>query len=508
MRKTWKKLTFEALLLLCLPLAFTGCGGGGGSSAGTGTLAGGTTIISGIATKGPIKGASVAVFQLLVSGARGTLLGQGTSGAGGAYAIAIPTLQASGPLLITVTGNALASYTSESKGADVPFGATESFNAVVESGSANRKITVSPLTEEAFQKLPQILAASPGPASSAKLANAVLAANARIGSLYNVADILADPAGDIVERTVLLILDQMVEDSKASGVITNTSAVMTLLRQGLTDITQPAYQAYLQVFNTAADKVKLANPGLIASIVDALKIRASAPPVEPDFTDVTPPSTPVGLAATTFAIDASTSSVVLSWSPATDNIAVTGYQVFRNGSRIATVTSPGFTDIPVTSNVTFSYTVLAFDAVGNRSPASAPLLVTPNQASLNVIINGQISSDILGLPAGDVVAPSAPTNLNASTTALTATTSSVVLNWGASTDNLAVTGYEVFRNGVKIGTVATPGFLDPSVTSNVTFTYFVLAFDAAGNRSTASNQLQVTPNQASLGVIVNGQITP
>jgi len=500
------KHIFKVLLLLCLSLAGTGCGGGGGGAAGGGG-GGDTTIISGIAMKGPIKGALVRVFQLSAAGVRGDLLGSGTSGNDGSYAVPIPTAQASGPLLITVSGQAGAVYTSESKGADVPFGTAESFNAVVDKVMPNQKIIVSPLSEAAFQKMPQILAGKPGAVSAEKIASSILAANARIGSLFGITNILADPAGDTTYRAALLIIDQMIEDSKAVGQ-TDSSGVMFVINQAFADVGQAPYQIYLQTLNSAADKVRAANPGPIATAVDAIKALAANPPAELDLTDVTPPSTPTGLSASTFAIDATTSAVVLSWSPSTDNQGVAGYEVFRDGVRIALVTTPGFTDTPVTSSVTYTYVIVAFDVVGNLSSASNPLSVTPNQASLNVTFNGQLSDDILGLPKNDIFPPSAPTGLVASTSAISATNSSVALSWNAATDNVAVTGYEVFRNGAKIATVTTPGYLDPSVTSAVTVTYFILAFDAAGNRSIASNQLPVTPNQASLGVTVNGQVNP
>ncbi|HBA89478.1 MAG TPA: hypothetical protein DCZ75_16275, partial [Geobacter sp.] len=242
----------------------------------------------------------------------------------------------------------------------------------------------------AFQKLPQILAATPGPDSAAKLAGAIVAANARIGSLFNVSDILADPAGDPTYRTALLIIDQMIVDSRASGAVTDTSGVMTLLNNAFADVSQPGYQTYLQALNSAADKVEIANPGLVASIAVGITDLAANPPAEPDFTDTTPPTAPAGLSATTSALTATTSSIVISWSPSTDNTAVAGYDLFRDGNKIATVTAPGYTDPSLTSGVTYSYVVIAFDAVGNRSTASTPLSVTPSPAPLEVTIGGQV----------------------------------------------------------------------------------------------------------------------
>lgn len=385
MNITWRKLILNSLLLLCLPLVISGCGddddGGGG---------GGTTAITGKAVKGPIKGARVTVNRVTAAGASGGVLGTATSGSDGSFSIPIATSQASGPLLITVTGQAFATYSSETKGSGVPFSAAESFNAVIDSATANQNVTVSPLTEAAFKKLPQILAAKPGAASDDKLRSSILAANARIGSLFGIGNILADPATDTTYRAALIIIDQMIEDSK-TGAVTDTSAVMTLINNGFTNVGQPAYQTYLQDFNTAADKVKAANPGAIAVAVDSIKTRTAAPPPEIDFNDTSPPTVPANLSATTSAINTSTSSVTLTWSPSTDNIGVAGYEVFRNGSKIATVITATYTDHTATTNVSYSYTVTAFDAAGNRSAASSPLPVTPNPANLNISISGQIN---------------------------------------------------------------------------------------------------------------------
>jgi hypothetical protein len=187
----------------------------------------------------------------------------------------------------------------------------------------------------------------------------------------------------------------MVEDSKASGAVTDTSAVMTVINNALSNVSQPAYQNYLLAFNIAADKAKAANPGAIAAAADAIKTRAATPPAEIDFSDVTPPTTPTNLTATTSTINATTSSVILKWSPSTDNNAVAGYQVFRDGFLIATVTTTGYTDPSAKPNISNSYTVLAFDAAGNRSLLSSPLSIKPNPAILNITITGQINP---GLP--------------------------------------------------------------------------------------------------------------
>ncbi|MFC5005062.1 PQQ-dependent sugar dehydrogenase [Dactylosporangium cerinum] len=92
----------------------------------------------------------------------------------------------------------------------------------------------------------------------------------------------------------------------------------------------------------------------------------------PPGTDTQPPGTPANLRAT--AITANT--VTLAWNAATDNVGVRGYRVSRNGTQIADVPDLTATDTGLTAATTYQYTVLAYDANGNTSPASAALAVT------------------------------------------------------------------------------------------------------------------------------------
>ena len=88
----------------------------------------------------------------------------------------------------------------------------------------------------------------------------------------------------------------------------------------------------------------------------------------------------------------------------------------------------------------------------------------------------------------DAIPPSAPSGLTATATS----SSSVSLSWTASTDNVGVTGYNILRNGVQIGTSTTTSYTDNTVASNTPYTYTVTAYDAAGNVSTPSNSATVT----------------
>src|SRR5690606_9560469 len=136
---------------------------------------------------------------------------------------------------------------------------------------------------------------------------------------------------------------------------------------------------------------------------------------------------------------------------ATDNIAVTGYRVSRDGDLRTTVTTTSFTEA-VAASTTYVYEVVAIDAADNVSPP----------ATLNVTTSG----------GGDNQAPTAPTNLAATAV----TTTSVNLSWTASSDNIGVTGYEVYRGTTLVGTVTAPGFSDSGLTANTSYTYTVVAF--------------------------------
>lgn len=96
-----------------------------------------------------------------------------------------------------------------------------------------------------------------------------------------------------------------------------------------------------------------------------------------------------------------------------------------------------------------------------------------------------------GNPGGgddDTQAPTAPTGV----TAAAKTSSSVSLSWTASTDDTAVTGYDVFRGGVKVGSTTTTSYTDSGLSASTAYSYTVKAKDAAGNVSAASAALSAT----------------
>ncbi|MFC3802296.1 NPCBM/NEW2 domain-containing protein [Cohnella sp. GCM10012308] len=191
--------------------------------------------------------------------------------------------------------------------------------------------------------------------------------------------------------------------------------------------------------------------------------------VRPGLPDTKKPNVPANLAVASKTDEA----VSLTWSAASDNVGVVAYDVYRNGT-LAGSTAPGEIAYTVTGlepATAYSFTVRARDAAGNVSDASTPLAVTTE------------------LP--DAEPPTAPTGL--AVTAVTGTSAS--LSWAASTDNKAVTGYEVYRGTALVGTTtgaSATSYTAEGLLPGTSQTFTVKAKDAAGNRSAASDPVVAT----------------
>ncbi len=180
--------------------------------------------------------------------------------------------------------------------------------------------------------------------------------------------------------------------------------------------------------------------------------------------DTAPPSVPSGLTATAV----SSSKINLSWNASTDDVGVIGYQIFRNNAQIATSSTTSFSDTGLVANTPYSYAVAAYDVAGNVSSPSSPATATTLQT--------------------DTTPPSAPTILQSSNV----TSTSLSISWSASTDNVAVAGYQIFRNGNQVGTTSSTTFNDSGLAPGTTYFYTVAAFDTSDNVSVQSPSYQVT----------------
>ncbi|CAM1358086.1 Peptidase S8 [Tenacibaculum litopenaei] len=95
---------------------------------------------------------------------------------------------------------------------------------------------------------------------------------------------------------------------------------------------------------------------------------------------------------------------------------------------------------------------------------------------------------VIGPATADTQAPTAPSGLAASSVAQT----SLTLNWTAATDNVGVTGYDVYRGATKLATVTGTTYNVTGLTASTAYSFSVKAKDAASNESAASNVVNVT----------------
>lgn len=98
----------------------------------------------------------------------------------------------------------------------------------------------------------------------------------------------------------------------------------------------------------------------------------SATPAGATQTDTQAPTAPSGVRVTS----TTSTSAALAWTAATDNVGVTGYRIFRNGTQVGTTQGTTFTDTALTPGTQYSYTVKAIDAAGNLSAASTAATAT------------------------------------------------------------------------------------------------------------------------------------
>lgn len=228
-----------------------------------------------------------------------------------------------------------------------------------------------------------------------------------------------------------------------NGVLAGTALAPVFADSGLEAST--AYQYTVAAFDAAG------NVSADSAPVSAVTLQ---------IPDVSPPTIPSNLHSN----GQSLTSIVLAWSRSRDNVGVAGYEVYRNGVLVADVGDPGYTDSGLTPATTYSYRVRAFDASNNASGDS--LAITVATAAVP-----------------DTTAPTVPGGLGA----IGVSTSVIEVTWAAATDNVGVTGYQVYRDGVFAANVASTAFTDLGLPPSASRSYQVRAVDAAGNQSALSS---------------------
>ncbi|AUC22478.1 hypothetical protein BTO15_10435 [Polaribacter sejongensis] len=167
-----------------------------------------------------------------------------------------------------------------------------------------------------------------------------------------------------------------------------------------------------------------------------------------------------------------TSTIDATWSASTDNEAVTKYEVYANEDLNGETATTSYTLTNLNPNTTYAITVLAKDIANNGSAQSTAV----NATTLT-----------------DNTPPTIPTNVTISNISGT----SFKVNWNASTDDTAVTGYEVYLDGVFNGTTTNTNYTITGLTISTTYSATVLAKDAADNKSAQSTSVSQTTTDGS-----------
>jgi subtilisin family serine protease/chitodextrinase len=175
--------------------------------------------------------------------------------------------------------------------------------------------------------------------------------------------------------------------------------------------------------------------------------------------DTAPPTNPTNLSVS----NEQDTQVTLSWNASSDNVGVTAYEVFLDGSSIGTLTGTSANVTGLTACTGYNFGVRALDAAGNAS----------GQATASGTTNGCTTAD--------TTPPTDPTNLAVSNEQ----DAQISLSWNASSDNVGVTAYEIFLDGSPIGSVTGTNADVTGLTPCTRYNFGVRALDAAGN---ASNQ--------------------
>jgi len=201
--------------------------------------------------------------------------------------------------------------------------------------------------------------------------------------------------------------------------------------------------------------------------------------------------------------------------PAYDGIDVVGWDPTNISAPTTGITSIAWdgtnniVDSEIRLNAAYSATVTAFDAtilheVGHsiglsHSDLTNQVMSGPPLTSytgLPVLQSDDIAGcvHLYGAPDGgggpppDTQAPSVPTGLVASVVS----TTQVNLTWNASTDNVGVASYEVFKGGTLMGTVNITGASIANLSPGTSYTFTVAACDAANNCSAQSSPVTAT----------------
>lgn len=207
-------------------------------------------------------------------------------------------------------------------------------------------------------------------------------------------------------------------------------------------------------FKGSLDEIQIYSVALSdQEIADLYALQSSAP----SSTDTLAPGAPVDLIGSVNFTD-----VTLSWQPASDNVGVTGYNVWQDSTKVQTTLTTNASITGLSALTDYHFAVTAVDAAGNESSPTTVLVTTGVDET------------------PDTIAPEAPLNLVGM-----AGSNSVGLSWDPSVDNQAVGGYIVYVDGILFDSLSATAtsVVVSGLEPETLYTFEVQAFDLAGNLS-------------------------
>ena len=197
-----------------------------------------------------------------------------------------------------------------------------------------------------------------------------------------------------------------------------------------------------------------------------------------NYSDNSAPGAPTNLQF----VRSTSTSILMKWDDSADAKKLKYYEIYRDGKLVETTNKNEFIDNGLNTHTQYKYYIVALGANGVRSESS------------NAI---QAATDV------DAYAPTTPTGLQAVIRA----DGSVYLTWIASSDNVSVDGYNLYRNGEFIGSTSGTVYNDKTAEPGY-HEYYVEAFDNEGNNSLYSGSVFADNMPPEKPVLNISQITP
>ena len=134
-------------------------------------------------------------------------------------------------------------------------------------------------------------------------------------------------------------------------------------------------------------------------------------------------------------------------------------------------------------------------SIGNESTNNRPFAGTVELVAIynRALISSEIKQNYNAGTGSSGVQDTTPPSLPGSLNAQSLNPSEVELSWVEALDDTGVAGYEVYRDGIRIGEATATRFVDASPSPNTLYRYAVKAYDAAGNKSASAAITFTTP---------------